>query len=33
MECYDNCSSGWENLIQKSLVSLITTGKGTKVFG
>jgi hypothetical protein len=33
MECYGGCSSGWSLLIQKSLLSLITTGKGTKVFG
>ena len=33
IECYSNCSTAWEQLIQKSLVSLITTGKGTNVFG
>jgi uncharacterized protein YndB with AHSA1/START domain len=27
-ECYDVCSSGWGNYINKSLYSLITTGKG-----
>lgn len=32
-ECYGGCSSAWEKLIQESLLSLITTGKGTKVFG
>ena len=32
-ECYGGCSSAWEQLIQESLQSLITTGKGTKVFG
>lgn len=31
-ECYKDCSNGWTLLIQKSLFSLITTGKGTKVF-
>ncbi|RYG19840.1 MAG: SRPBCC domain-containing protein [Chitinophagaceae bacterium] len=33
IECYGGCSSAWEQLIQGSLHSLITTGKGTKVFG
>jgi hypothetical protein len=33
IECYGGCSGAWEQLIQKSLFSLITTGKGTKVFG
>jgi hypothetical protein len=32
-ECYGGCSNGWGMLIQKSLLSLITTGKGTNVFG
>ena len=32
-ECYGDCSNAWEQLIQESLFSLITTGKGTKVFG
>ncbi len=32
IECYDGCSKGWEALIQQSLFSLITTGKGMKVF-
>ncbi len=33
IECYGGCSGAWEQLIQQSLFSLITTGKGTKVFG
>ena len=32
-ECYGDCSNGWEQLIHESLFSLITTGKGTNVFG
>ena len=32
IECYKDCSSGWSKLIQESLYSLITTGKGKKVF-
>lgn len=32
-ECFGGCSGAWEKLIQESLLSLITTGKGTKVFG
>ncbi|MCW3070331.1 MAG: ATPase [Bacteroidetes bacterium] len=31
-ECYGDCSNGWSQLIQKSLFSFITTGKGKKVF-
>jgi hypothetical protein len=31
-ECYGGCSGAWGDLIQKSLFSLITTGKGKKVF-
>jgi Activator of Hsp90 ATPase homolog 1-like protein len=31
-ECYSNCSGAWEQLINKSLLSLITTGKGVDVF-
>ncbi len=31
-ECYGACSNAWEQLVQKSLFSLITTGKGKKVF-
>ena len=32
IECYGGCSNGWSKLIQQSLFSLITTGKGQKVF-
>jgi uncharacterized protein YndB with AHSA1/START domain len=32
VECYDDCSNGWSQLIKQSLFSLITTGKGKKVF-
>lgn len=32
VECYNDCSSGWGGLIQKSLFSFIKTGKGKKVF-
>ena|SRR6478672_612021 len=32
-ECYGNCSWAWGALIQESLLSRITTGKGTEVFG
>ncbi len=32
-ECYGDCSWGWGQLIQESLLSLITTGKGKEVFG
>jgi hypothetical protein len=31
--CYGGCAGAWEQLIQESLFSLITTGKGTPVFG
>jgi hypothetical protein len=31
-ECYGGCSNGWEKLIQQSLLSLITKGKGVEVF-
>lgn len=31
-ECYGGCSGAWGDLMQKSLVSLITTGKGVDVF-
>ena len=32
IECYGSCSNGWSRLIQESLFSLITTGKGKDVF-
>lgn len=32
IECYGGCSGAWTDLIQKSLFSLITTGKGKNVF-
>ncbi len=32
VECYNACSNGWTKLIQESLLSLVTTGKGTDVF-
>ena len=32
IECYSTCSNAWGELIQKSLYSLVTTGKGMKVF-
>jgi hypothetical protein len=32
VECYRDCSNGWSMLIQQSLLSLITTGKGKEVF-
>ena len=32
IECYGGCSNAWSQLIEKSLFSLITTGKGKKVF-
>lgn len=32
VECYGVCSNGWQQLIQISLFSLITTGKGKDVF-
>jgi hypothetical protein len=32
IECYGACSNGWQQLIQQSLFSLITTGKGKDVF-
>jgi Activator of Hsp90 ATPase homolog 1-like protein len=32
-ECYGGCSGAWGQLMQESLYSLITTGKGTNVFG
>jgi hypothetical protein len=32
IECYNGCSSAWGQLIEKSLFSLVTTGKGVDVF-
>ena len=32
IECYGACSNGWGMLVQQSLLSLITTGKGKQVF-
>lgn len=32
-ECYADCSWGWSQLIEESLFSLITVGKGKNVFG
>jgi hypothetical protein len=32
IECYDGCSNAWNQLVQQSLLSLITTGKGVKIF-
>lgn len=32
IECYKACSNGWTKLIQESLLSLLTTGKGKEVF-
>ncbi len=32
IECYGACSNAWTQLVQQSLFSLITTGKGKKVF-
>ena len=32
IECYGGCSNAWSQLIEKSLFSLITTGKGKKIF-
>jgi hypothetical protein len=32
IECYDACTNAWSKLIQESLLSLITTGKGKRVF-
>jgi len=31
-ECFGDCSNAWSMLIHDSLMSLITTGKGKKVF-
>jgi hypothetical protein len=30
--CFDSCSNSWNQLIQQGLFSLITTGKGKKIF-
>ncbi len=32
IECYGGCSGAWGRLVQESLCSLITTGKGVEVF-
>lgn len=32
IECYGACSNAWGQLVQQSVFSLITTGKGKKVF-
>ena len=32
IECYGGCSGAWGRLVQESLYSLITTGKGVEVF-
>jgi hypothetical protein len=32
IECYGSCSQAWGQLIEQSLYSLITTGKGVDVF-
>jgi hypothetical protein len=32
IECYSECSNAWGQIIQQSLFSLITTGKGKKIF-
>jgi hypothetical protein len=32
IECYNDCSNAWSQLIGQSLFSLITTGKGKKIF-
>ena len=32
IECYGDCSNAWNLLVQQSLFSLITTGKGKKIF-
>ena len=31
-QCYGDCSGAWSELVGKSLLSLITTGKGKNVF-
>lgn len=32
IECYDGCSGAWGQLVERSLYSFITTGKGVDVF-
>lgn len=32
IECYDACSNAWGMIVQQSLFSLITTGKGKDIF-
>ena len=32
IECFGDCSNAWTKLIQESLLSLVTTGKGKDVF-
>ena len=32
IECFGSCSGAWSQLIRQSLFSLITTGKGKKIF-
>lgn len=32
IECFKDCSNAWRQIVQQSLLSLITTGKGVKVF-
>jgi hypothetical protein len=32
IECFESCSNSWSQLIQQGLFSLITTGKGEKIF-
>ena len=32
IECFNACSNAWSKLIRQSLMSLITTGKGVKIF-
>ncbi|HOZ87136.1 MAG TPA: SRPBCC domain-containing protein [Bacteroidia bacterium] len=32
VECYDACANAWDMLVKESLLSLITSGKGKKVF-
>jgi len=32
IECYDACSNAWSQIVQQSLQSLVTTGKGVKIF-